>query len=112
MAPFPANYLKQNCKLRNVIGKWQRELTKIAKHNRSNRPAPIRGEKTKTTGTLKNTPKRCQHRLSLEKNSNYGKAFSTQKLRSQNNKNAKEQRRKPQKSNRNQKAKHAMNAGQ
>ena len=110
MAPFPANHLKQNCKLRNVISKWQRDLVKAARHNRSNRPATIRGERTKTTGILRNTPKRGQHKQSLEMNSTYGKPYQTQKPRTQKIKTMSRNKREPRQRNKYQNPKHAINA--
>ena len=111
MAPFPANYSKQNCKLRNVMDKWQKKLTRLAKHNWSNRPATNRGKQTKTTGIPKNTPKRGQHKQSLEMNNTYGKAYRNQKPRTQRSKIGIRHKREPQKRKPNQRAKHAKHAG-
>ena len=111
MAPFPANYLKQNCKLRNVMDKWQKKLTKLAEHNWSNSPATNRGKQTKTTGIPKNTPKRGQHKQSLEMNSIYGKAFRKQKPQAQRNRIRIRKKKEPQRRKTYQKAKHAKNAG-
>ena len=110
MAPFPANHLKQNCKLRNVISKWQRDLVKAARHNRSNRPATTRGERTKTTGILRNTPKRGQHKQSLEMNSTYGKPYQILEPKTQRIKEMIRNKREPNIATRYQNSKHAMHA--
>ena len=111
MAPFPANHLKQNCKLRNVTSKWQRIPAKLAEHGWSNSPATDRGNQTKTTGIPKNTPKRGQHKQSLEMNSIYGKAFRKQKPQTQRNRIRIRKKEEAQKGKIYQKAKHAKNAG-